>query len=56
MKYLSDYGAHCIGEGIAFSAFSIAVAISGIEGLWFIVVLWACFWGPNVSIRDKKEE
>lgn len=51
-RFLSDYGAAWIGEGIAFAGLCIGCGIARAEAMWALVILWAFFMGPSKSLRD----
>lgn len=51
-RFLSDYGAAWIGEGIAFAGLCIGLGIARAEAMWALVILWAFFMGPSKSLRD----
>ncbi len=52
-RFLSDYGAAWIGEGIAFAGLCIGLAIARAEYMWALVIVWAFCMGPSKHLRDK---
>jgi hypothetical protein len=53
-RFLSDYGAAWIGEGIAFAGLCIGLGIARAESMWALVIVWAVFgMGPSKGLRDK---
>ncbi len=52
-RFLSDYGAAWIGEGIAFAGLCIGLGIARAESMWALVIVWAFCMGPSKNLRDK---
>ena len=55
-RFLSDYGAAWIGEGIAFAGLCIGLGIARAGAMWALVILWAFCMGPSKGLRDKSNK
>ena len=52
-RFISDYGAAWIGEGIAFAGLCIGLGICDAFAMWLLVVAWAFVIGPPKEQSKK---